>query len=302
MQKNLILITCLWVGNFLNSQNYVDIFKMQTTTTALNSFDSGPANTRVNEICIDLNVPVKINERTAFLTGVNYESIQVKLFPEDRSSVFGSAALKLGFNRQLSKRLSGTIVFLPKYASDFSSTEFTNVQYGATGFLTFKKRENLSFKAGLYFNSECFGPFFVPMLGLYYLSGNKKFEANIMLPLQADLSYKVHNAMSAGINFSGQIRSYRLNNSVLGTEYAYVQRCTNELFLYLKFSLSKNLNVIAKAGQSFGRSFRVYDQSDKVTITLPATFIGDNRTQLNTDFADGRIFQLTLLYRVGLRK
>jgi hypothetical protein len=50
------------------------------------------------------------------------------------------------------------------------------------------------------------------MLGMYYQNPNKKLEANVMLPLQADVNYQILPFMNMGFNFNGQIRSYHLNN------------------------------------------------------------------------------------------
>ncbi|MBL7933925.1 MAG: hypothetical protein JNL60_18620 [Bacteroidia bacterium] len=302
MKNKLCLIFFLLLSSFLNSQNYVDILKIHTNTTPLNPFDSGNAKTRVKELCVDLNVPIKLNERTAILSGLNYEAFQVRLFPEHGIASFGSASLKMGLNQRLSARLYGTFMFLPKYASDFNSVGQKDFQFGGLGFLKFVRHENLNFKAGLYYNSELFGPFFVPMLGFYYSSPNKKCEANLMLPLLADFNYRICPDINIGANFNGQIRSYHLNSSVPGHEDSYVQRSTNEIYLYIKFGITKNFSLFAKIGQSFGRSYRVYDQGDKVSMALPATFLGSKRKQLNSDFSDGYVFQLTLLYRVSLRK
>jgi hypothetical protein len=38
-----------------------------------------------------------------------------------------------------------------------------------------------------------------------------------------------------------------------------------------------------------------------VSFGLPATFIGDKRQQLNSNFSNGMIFQVTFLYRLNLK-
>jgi hypothetical protein len=79
-----------------------------------------------------------------------------------------------------------------------------------------------------------------------------------------------------------------------------VAKSTNELFGYLKFNVTKSISLQTKVGQSFGRSYKVYDDNDKVTLGLPATFIGHKPSQLNSNFSNGLIFQATLLYRLHL--
>lgn len=212
----------------------------------------------------------------------------------------GLKTLKLGVNKVLNVKWSGTFVFLPKIASDYGTFQRKEFQAGAIGIMKFKKRDNLNYKFGLYYNSELFGPFFVPMLGLYYLSYNKKLELSFMLPLQADVNYKVIPFMSVGINFDGQIRSYHLNNVNPMYQDTYLTRSTNEFYGYLKFRLAKNVVMQTKFGYSVARILRVYASNDKVSFGLPATFVGDSRKQLNSDFSDGGIFQFALAYRIGL--
>jgi hypothetical protein len=300
MNKYLLLIRLLLAGSFAFSQNYVDILKVSASTTPNNSFDSSATKTKLNEVLVDLTVPVKINEGFSVLTGVIYESIQTKLFADGIAKNFGSTTVKLGFNKQLTEKWSTTVVAVPKIASDYNSFNNKDFQVGGIALFKYKKRDNLNFKTGLYYNSELFGPFFVPMVGIYYQSPNKKFEANILLPLQADVNYQVLPFMNVGVNFNGQIRTYHLNHMTDANPNAYVTKSTNELFAYLKFNVTKGISLQTKVGQSFGRSYKVYGDNDKVTLGLPATFIGHKPSQLNSNFSNGLIFQATLLYRLHL--
>ena len=300
MNRYFLLFRFFLAGTFAFSQNYVDILKVNASTTLNNTFDSSATKTKLNEVSVDLMVPVKINDQLSVLTGVIYESMQTKLFSDGITKNFGSSTLKLGFNKQLNQKWSTTVVALPKIASDYNSFNQKDFQLGGIALLKYKKRDNLNYKVGLYYNSELFGPFFVPMLGLYYQSPNKKFEANVMLPLQADVNYQVLPFMNVGCNFNGQTRSYHLNHVTDANPHTYVTKSTNELFAYVKFNITKSISLQTKVGQSFGRSYKVYDEKDKVNFGLPATFIGDKRQQLNSSFSNGMIFQATLMYRLHL--
>lgn len=302
MKRYILLIRIFLSSTIVLSQNYVDILKVNASTTPNNTFDSSSTKTRLNELLVDLTMPVKLNDKLSVLTGVIYEGIQTKLFTNGIPKNFGSSTLKLGFNKQLNERWSATVVALPKIASDYNSFNHRDFQLGGIALFKYKKRDNLNYKMGLYYNSELFGPFFVPMLGLYYQSSNKKLEVNIMLPLQADVNYKILSFMHVGCNFNGQIRTYHLNNVTEGNPNTYVTKSTNELFGYLKFNFTKSISLQTKVGQSFGRSYKVYDQQDKVNFGLPATFIGPKRQQLNSNFSNGMIFQFVLTYRLNLDK
>lgn len=280
------------------AQNYVDILKLSASTTPFNTFDSSSSKSKLVQSDVDLSIPIKLNEKTAIVSGVINERFETKLYSDGKTMSFGSTTFKLGINSRLNDRWAATMVLLPKIASDYGNYHPGDFQLGGIGLFKFKKSEHLNYKFGLYYNSELFGPFFVPMAGLYYLSPNKKLEANLMLPLTADINYKIISPLSVGANFNGQIRSYHLTNALPEHYNTYLSRSTNEFYAYLKFNLGKNLVIQTKIGQSIARNFRVYDIEDKVTFGLPATFIGGDRKQLNSDFSDGLIYQATLIFRV----
>ncbi len=300
--RNIIFIFFFLLIAKLHSQNYVDILKVSGSTTPYNSFDTSSSKTKLDQLDADLTVPIKLNAKTTFLTGFIYEGIQTKLFADEGIKNFGSTAVKIGFNKQFSEKWSGTFMALPKIASDYKNFGSEDFQMGGAVIMKMKKHERLNYKFGLYYNSELFGPFFVPMAGLYYLSPNENFETNIMFPLQADANYKLHSFINVGVNFNGQIRSYHLTDVTPIDHSTYVARSTNEFFAYLKFNITKSISLQTKVGQSVGRSYRVYDENDKVEFGLPATFIGHKRHQLNSNFSNGLIFQATLLYRFNLNK
>ncbi len=300
--KKIGFITAIFFGisNLAQAQNYLELLKLQAGTTPFNKFDSSLAVSVLNEILVDATVPVKLNSKSTFISGIIFENIQTKLFADQKIQSLSSINLKLGVSYKFNDKFTSTIILLPKVASNFGRLTEKDFQFGAVALFKYKSKSNLHYKYGLYYNSESFGPFFVPIIGLYYLSENNKFETNVMLPLQVDLNYKIIPLLNVGVNFNGQGRTYHLSNISPTINSAYVSKSTNELYAYLKFNFNKSFSLQTKIGHSFARKYRVYNDNDKVTFALPLTFVGDNRKQLNTDFSDGLLFQLVLLYRLDL--
>src|SRR5690606_28468199 len=102
-------------------------------------------------------------------------------------------------------------ILLPKLSSDFKEINANDFQLGAIAILKYEKKDNLNYKLGAYYNSELFGPFFVPILGMYYLSPSEKLEIDLSLPLWADINYKVLEKVRVGANFAAFVRTYYLN-------------------------------------------------------------------------------------------
>lgn len=282
------------------SQKYVDLLKVNINTTPLNKFEDTTTSTRINELVTDLTVPIKLNDSNAVITGLIYEGMQSKLFDNQAMKTVSAIILKAGLEKRFDAAWSGTFVLLPKIASDFVSIGNKDFQVGGIAIMKFHKKENLNYRMGLYYNSELFGPLLVPMLGLYYLSPGKKLETTIMMPLQADVNYKLSSFVNIGFNYNAQIKSFHLTNVIPNYNSTYVTKTTDDLFAYVKFNFTKSFSLQTRLGQSVDRSNRVFNESDKVTLGLPAIYIGHKREQLNTNFSNGLLFQFVLLYRFNL--
>ena len=299
MKKYVFLLPLLLFIVNAFAQQYVDIAKLYYSTTPLNYFENSDSSTRIKEFGVDLTVPVVLSPSDALLTGLIYERIETKLFEAGLVETFSVTGARVGLSRKHSNAWSGTYMLIPKLASDFKDIAREDFQLGAIALMKYTKRDNLQYRIGMYYNSELFGPFCVPLFGLYYLSPSKKFEVNLTLPFLADMNYKLHERLNIGVNFFGQVRSYHLTDisSDAGNTGGYVVKTTNDLYGYLKFNLSKGLSLQTRVGYSLGRSYRVYDESDKITFGSVLIRVGDDRQQLNTDFANSFVYQFTLQYR-----
>jgi hypothetical protein len=285
----------------LHAQDYVDLAKMHYANTPVNQFDTTTNGTRVQELGLDLTLPFVLKNGNAIITGLYAESISTKVSPHlsNLSSVY-TTNLKLGMNFKYGEKWEGTYVLLPKLSSDFKAIGKQDFQFGAFALFKYKKHDNFKYKFGMYYNGELFGPFFVPILGLYYRSPNKKFETNLALPISADANYAFNDWFRAGMNFFAFVRTYHLNEPYQGNPDNYLAKTTNEIYGYLQFHIKKSILLQTKVGYSIGRNYRVYDTKDKITWGLSAFKFGDDRKQLNADFSDGLIFRVKLIYRYHL--
>ena len=188
-------------------------------------------------------------------------------------------------------------MLFPKIASDLEGFTKEDLQLGLVTLLTFTKKENLKYKVGIYANTEKYGSMIVPLLGLYYLSPHKKFEANVTLPVAFDLNYELFHKTIMGVNFDGLSKTYNLNKPLYSSKNEYVEKISNELFTYVRFELGKSLYLKTKAGYAISRTYKIYDSNDKIDLALSSFRFGDNRNQLNQNIKTGAIFKVELLYR-----
>lgn len=293
--KFTISLVAICFGFTTQAQDYVDLVKINFNTSSENKFEDSPATTRVQELDLEVTAPIRINASTNFLTGFIYEGIRTQLTPFEGVETFGSIALKLGVNRIHSEKWSGTYMLLPKIASNHRTISRKDFQVGGVALLKYIKNEHTAYKLGMYYNTELFGPWVVPLVGLYHRSRNKKFEANFTLPLLGDVNYSFAGNVAVGLNFSGQVRTYYLTERS-GPD-VYLARSINELFAYVRLSITKNVILQLRGGRSIARSYRLYEDGQKVSLGLPLAYFGDDRQQVNADFKDGWVGQGILLYR-----
>ena len=297
MKKSVLISALLLCANFSNAQNYVDLARFHYSNTPQNNFDSIGGATQVEDFGLDVTLPIQLNDSNAILTGFTLDQITTQYHPLEPYKTVSSINLKVGFNKKHSSKWSGTYLLLPKLASDFKNITKKDFQFGALALMKYHKKENLNYSAGLYYNSELFGPFIVPLLGLYYKSKNEKFEANLTLPIWADVNYQLNKFMKVGANFAAFVRSYHL-----GEDAKYLVKKSNDVFGYLQFNLTKSILLQTKTGYTIGRSYKVYNDNDIVDFGFSAFRFGDERTVLNPTFKDGLVFKMRLIYRFHIEK
>jgi len=279
------------------SQDYVDLFKVSYAYTFNSKFEDTSESTDVNTFETGLILPLKINTNNTLITGLNFDYNRLMLFPSAENTNLYSTTLRFGLATKYSEKWSSTIVLLPKVASDYSNISSNDFYLG--GFAVFKntKRKNLFYRYGFYISNEAFGLTFTPIIGCYYLSPNKKFEADISLPIATIINYNF-GALSIGFDYFGIGRSYNLKPEK--DQKLYVEQNRLEFANYIQFNtLSENILFRFKLGYT-DNEHKVYEQGDKIDFKFIAFNIKDDRTLLNPKLLGSLFFRLEAIYRFQL--
>jgi hypothetical protein len=283
------------------AQNYLDMVQVFYSNTPLNQFDSSLNKTRVQDFTFNSTLPIKLTDKTALITGLDVEWMYAGLTPTGSSGSAAGIILKLGVNHKLNEKWTTNFVLLPRLASDFKKPggglSREDFQIGGLWMFKYAPRQNLKYKLALYYNSELFGPFVSPILGLYYKSRNNKFESDLSLPFFVDANYRIRPSVFTGVKFQAFVRTFNLHDPYYKGNGEYLAKTSNELYAYLGFEPVKGILLKANIGYSVARNYRLYDIHDKVAFGLSAFRFGDNRKQLNADFADGILFRVDCVYR-----
>ena len=297
--KILILVA---VCNVAQAQDYVDLATAEYTKTPQNQFDSSLNTSSVQKANINLTAPVKLKNGSSLLFGVVYDRLQTKLFEQQEDEVsFSAYTLKLGINVKYSDKWSATYLLLPKIASNFEESLTKNdYQIGGIILAKLKKSEHFNYKFGAYINGDRLGPFLVPFFGGYYQKN--KLEIDAIIPSYAKINYSITTKVTAGVNWRATVKSYNIQGGGISiyTYPFYMHHLSNEIAAHIGYEPIKGVIIRGMAGVSLGRSFRVYQNNDKIDFGLSLVRFGDDRVPLNTDFENGAFGRLELAYRFYL--
>lgn len=296
--KKLLFILFLLVSNLCSSQSYVDLFSINYGKSAATSYENGSQKTTITNLDADLTLPIELDEKYAIITGIDFSNNTLQLFPDSNYNNLYLTRIKAGINITHSEHWSGTYILLPKLSSDYINLSMDDFYIGGVAVLKYKKSKNLSYKFGLYASNEAFGLFISPLIGLYYLSPNSRFEMNLYLPNNADLNYSLTNKTKIGADFVARGKSFKLNTG--GTRSSYAENNSLEFSSYLQNnSLIKNVLVRLKLGISTN-SFEVYPIDQKIAFATTLFKFGDNRTQLNTNLSSSAFIKIEAIYRFDI--
>ncbi len=296
--KVFLIVSGLFWGMPSFGQPYIDLLRIEYSGSLGNDFKSGSGTSDVHEWVADVTAPVGLSPENTLLTGFLYEHVQVSLYADQPPVRVSTFNLKLGLNHIYSDTWSASYLLLPKYASDLKQYRSEDFQIGAAALLKYTKRKNFHFKFGAFFNTDRFGHFITPLLGLYYQ--REKWEANLLIPRIVDINYRVTPLFRLGLRCNGSIRSFQLNEHLNGIPQ-YLSAAGNDIGVYMGWSLGR-IYFVGTLSRSVGRHYRSYAQGDQIDLGISLLKLGDDRRQLNYDFKDGLVFKIAILYRLELEE
>ena len=300
MKKKIIQLLFLILPFLCSAQEYIDLFSVNYGKSQEKTFEDSSVNTSISTFQTNLTLPVVLNEKYIAVTGVNFSSYSLQLFPDSNNDHLYSTNLRAGLSVKHSEHWSGLYLFLPKVASDYINVSSEDIYLGGLAVLKYKRNENFGYGLGLYGSSEAYGMSVVPIVTFYYHSPNKRFEINAFMPNDADINYSLTDKTRIGVDFLGHGNSYKLTTDNVRSNYvennsldfsSYVQRSILDNKILLRLKLGYSLN-----------EFRVYPIDQKLDLQILALKFGDNRTRLFEDKSNTILLKMEAIYRFDLSK
>jgi hypothetical protein len=256
---HLYLLLLLNYTNVL-AQPFTDIASFSTQQLNTKYARTLEKNTTTNYFA-GLLIPLKIDSNNNIIIRLNGEELVTEnnAYAATKGRLY-ALTLGLGLQHYFNKKLSAVLLLMPKIASDFSE-KFNQYdrQYGGSLLVQYKFGKNFRAKAGLFYNKEPFGNFFVPLFGIDWQI-SPRWMLYGTFPLMNRLEFKINEHFYTGVGARIYGRSYRLN-SYWNRNYIWNQE--NQIKYFFDYYITKKLVCYAELGRTLGYGPKqiLFDQS-----------------------------------------
>jgi hypothetical protein len=286
--RMLLVMCCVFIfAATLKAQPFADIvtFNYQTFSAPYKVFDS--IQNRTDNYFLNLFIPKEFKNGNVFLFRINSEYLNTMPASSKRYAV-ASISLPIGFQLTTNnKKWKTVLIAIPKIASDFrDKIDKQDWQMGGIFLQNYVYSDHLKIKAGLYYNREAFGNFFMPLAAIDWRV-NDRLNFYGILPTNYKAEFNlIKNKLYTGLNFKSYTRSFRLSQN---ENNDYVRYNEIQLKLFLDYFVYKKILLFGDVGYALGKSPIQY-----LYKTNQPTVINPQFSQIK----NGVVFNVGLAYRL----
>ncbi|MDO9186638.1 MAG: DUF6268 family outer membrane beta-barrel protein [Bacteroidia bacterium] len=279
------------LANKTFSQPYVDIVSFNCQTFSSTYKGNSNLRNKTDDYFLNFFLPKEFKNGNTLLIRLNSEMISSTITPDSSyTSKLYNVSMPLGFQFvSKNKKWKTVLITIPKIASDLKDViDKNDFQLGGIFLENYVHSEKLKIKAGLYYNREAFGNFFMPLVGLDWKVSDRLNLYGI-LPTSYKVEYAfVKNKLYAGANFRSLTRSFRLAKA---QNLDYVRFNEIQLKLFVDYFIYKKVLIFGELGYSLGKSPWQYTYNSKIE-TL--------RNPVYTPLKSYPVFNIGVAYRIRL--
>lgn len=299
MKKITLTFLFISIVSTLLAQKRFDLFYIGGNYNFMQADSLNRSKNYESSIVANLSVPVVFKDSSVWITIVDYQSYSINNnpLPTDSTPIerfnLNAFLLRTGYIKRFTSSQALQVLVIPRVMTDFNATFSNSFQLGGMVMYEKIKNKDLTWRAGLLYNQEFFGPYFTPVL---YLDWNitRKLKFTGMLPVYGKLYFQPSDKFSYGLHFVGLTTSYRVNEKYY--ENYYVERNSIDLSLFSNHKVWNNIFFEGRIGYSLTKDYGLFSNDQKVDIGLPLVYIGDNRTRANAEYKGSPFIHLRLLY------
>ena len=240
------------------SQPYVDIVNTSAQSLQSNYKDALNSKNTTTNYFLNLTVPLVLDSQNTIIIRFYGEDLQSTIkndFYTQTNNLY-STLLPIGLQHETkNKKWKFLGLVMPKLSSDFKAKISSyDLQVGGYGLATYSINKKLRIKAGLFYNKEFFGNFFVPLVGVDW-DATYRLKLYGVLPTMYRIEYAiVKQKLYMGLAFKSYTRSYRLSDA----NHDYVKNAELQAKAFVDVYIKKKFVLFAEFGRTIGYSPLAY--------------------------------------------
>jgi hypothetical protein len=247
-----IVLATMLCSMELQAQPYIDVFTVRYFySPEIGNPGKDKNSTRLDYFNFSLTLPFQFkNKKDALILSPFLErwNSQVESISGYKDYHYG-LALPVGFLKSI-PHSNWTILTTAIFRMNDANINFQGeTQWGGYILASWQRTQSLNYKLGLYINSEFFGLFVIPLIGLDWKI-NDRFNLFGVLPASLTLEYKLSKHFFSGTVFRTFTNSYH----DVANQYMRVDE--NQLGLFLDYYYGKSWLFNIEAGHSILRKLR----------------------------------------------
>ncbi|MBI3511613.1 MAG: hypothetical protein HY064_13210 [Bacteroidetes bacterium] len=290
-----ILAAPLFYAGCVSAQPYIDIVNFNSQAIYSTYKDSAASGFKAFDQNFGFFAPVNIDSNSTVLLKFTAEELSSTRLDcgVERNRLY-SFALPAGYQLTSKNRkwkMMGMII--PRLSSDLRGKIADDLQLGGTFLLTWQPNEKFSVKAGLYYNKEFFGNFFVPLLGVDWRPADR-WRIFGLLPNNMRVEYKLGQKVYCGVAYKNYQRSYQMQTNLFMDS---VHAKESEAKFFLDFYVKQKLVLFIDAGYSLKYSF--VDRVEGGHYCSPNPY-GSSYDGIYDRVNNNFVFTIGLAYRIRL--
>ena len=280
------LITLLYLFPSLYAQPLLDLAQV--------SYWSSPGENhepkKFNMMRVQASLPI-VNKKDSSMFVINpiWEERWIQATDGSRTVNLRGMITWLSYTRNLNRKWSLMITAIPRWNGEPSVQFSEGFQMGGAFLFTRKVKPGLQLKAGMYYNRELFGNFFLPLAGIDWKI-NDKMNLFGILPGNMVFEHKILRSVSWGGAFRTFTTSYSIVEGSLTGYDDFVRINDVQLGAYGDLYLTKKLVLNLEAGHTILREISSAYKGQS----------GKNNLHIIAD-KDNFYFKASLHYRLRFR-
>ena len=260
MRTLYVLLAVLTIHHRSLAQPYIDLASAYYSLSPGKGLNESGQLKTFNHFRGQLNIPVVFKkDSSVLLINPVFETRWISLDEsQDTKSVNGIFAL-ISFTKKINDSWSVMLGAIPRWNGEPSISANERFQMGGVFWVTRTIHPQLKIRAGLYYNKEFFGNFFMPVVGMEWKINKRSY---LFGNLPSSLVYE--NTLNSFISVGGIFRtfpnSYRIIPIAMHPQNDYYRTTDIQLGTFADFYLTKKIVFTVEGGYAVARKLRNGDE------------------------------------------